>query len=400
MRYIVTMSEHEKSAPPLAPRIALLSIGGFWLLYFVIGSLRSLVVYHDPEGMFGARLLVSILSIGVTAILYLVMRQVPAARLTRAILVAAVLAVPAAALYSTFNWFVFNQVFHMGPRGMGPHHHHGPPPAMDGAAAGDAPPGSLSVSVGRFDAVAGHPAFRDIADQAFNGYFFFIAWLALYLAMCYAAEIGALERHAADLRSSAQAAELRALRYQVNPHFLFNALNALSSLVLSGRNSEAENMIQNLSGFFRSSLTADPARDIPLSFEIELQRLYLDIEAVRFPKRLAVTIDVPEQLGQCCVPGLILQPIVENAVKYGVARARRTVTIRITAREDAGRLALVVEDDGELFPPAAGGTGIGLQNVRDRLAARYAELADCSWEGKSAGGFAVRLNLPVIRDGC
>src|SRR5690606_13935264 len=146
-----------------------------------------------------------------------------------------------------------------------------------------------------------------------------------YLALCYAAAVRGAEREAAGFRAAAQAAELRALRYQVNPHFLFNTLNSLSSLVMTDKKEEAERMIINLATFFRTSLTGDPTEDVPLYEEIRLQRLYLDIETVRFPDRLKVEVDVPDPLRTACVPGLILQPIVENAVKYGVSRARRPV---------------------------------------------------------------------------
>jgi LytS/YehU family sensor histidine kinase len=237
-----------------------------------------------------------------------------------------------------------------------------------------------------------------IADQAVNGYFFFICWATLYLALCYAAEVGALERRAAALRAAAQAAELRALRYQVNPHFLFNTLNSLSSLVLSGKREEAEQMIINLATFFRTSLTGDPTEDVPLAEEIRLQRLYLDIERVRFPERLLVEVDIPYTLNQACIPGLILQPLIENAVKYGVSRVTRPVTIRIAAGEVGGALRLVVEDDGDPVgvDAAEGGTGVGLRNVRDRLRARFGSAARVRWGPRAGGGFAVSMTMPLV----
>jgi LytS/YehU family sensor histidine kinase len=242
---------------------------------------------------------------------------------------------------------------------------------------------------------------EDIADQAANGYFFFASWAALYLALCYAAELGAVERRAAQLQAAAQAAELRALRYQVNPHFLFNTLNSLSSLVMTGKKAAAEQMILNLATFFRTSLTGDPTEDVPLADEIQLQRLYLDIETVRFPDRLVVAIDLPDALRGACVPGLILQPLVENAVKYGVSRSRRPVTIRIRASAINDRLQLTVDDDGEpAGEPEVAGTGVGLRNVRDRLAARDGDAGQSVWAPGPDGGFTVTLALPLVRDGC
>jgi LytS/YehU family sensor histidine kinase len=203
------------------------------------------------------------------------------------------------------------------------------------------------------------------------------------------------------LQAAAQSAELRALRYQVNPHFLFNTLNSLSSLIMTGKGDAAERMILNLATFFRTSLTGDPTEDVPLADEIQLQRLYLDIETVRFPERLIVAIDLPDDLRSACVPGLILQPLVENAVKYGVSRARRPVTIRISARTSAGRLQLVVEDDGEpIGNDGSEGTGVGLRNVRDRLMARYGAAGHSTWTARPEGGFVVTLDMPLVRDGC
>src|SRR3546814_6062489 len=122
-------------------------------------------------------------------------------------------------------------------------------------------------------------------------------------------------------------------RYQVTPHFRFNTLISLSSLIMMNRREEAEAMIMSLSNFYRTSLTGDPLDDVPLSDEVRLQQLYLDIEAIRFPDRLITRIDIPAELMSACVPGLILQPLVENAIKYGVSRTNRPVTITIAAHE-------------------------------------------------------------------
>jgi sensor histidine kinase YesM len=141
-----------------------------------------------------------------------------------------------------------------------------------------------------------------------------------------------------------------------------------------------------------------------LAEEIRLQRLYLDIETVRFPERLIVKIDVPPALLTACVPCLILQPLVENAIKYGVSRSRRPVTLLIRAREDSHSLVLSVEDDGDPLPDGdaerPSGTGTGLRNVRDRLAARFGEASGVRWGARPGGGFAVTLFMPIIRNGC
>ncbi|MEO7689266.1 MAG: histidine kinase [Sphingomonas sp.] len=398
------MPPERQSVTMLAPRTALVSIACFWAFYFTIWSLRSVFLYQGHQmTMLGTRAIVSLGSAGVTVIFYRMMRRVPPGKLGKSIGLALVLAAPAAILYSSFNWFMFSHV------------HDGEPmswhwskdtvrtlptrPRLPGT-----PPAPKPVMVGTMPSKAEDDMtpLHSIADQAGNGYFFFIAWATLYLALSYAAEIGALERRTADLRAAAQSAELRALRYQVNPHFLFNTLNSLSSLVLAGRNKQAEQMIINLATFFRTSLTGDPTEDVPLAEEIRLQRLYLDIERVRFPDRLLASVEMDDALAAACVPGLILQPLVENAVKYAVSRSRRAVTIRIAAWQDASGLSIAVEDDGDAIGPTLGdaSTGVGLRNVRDRLTARFGDLATCRWGPRPAGGFAVTLTLPLVYDGC
>src|SRR5688572_15753671 len=134
---------------------------------------------------------------------------------------------------------------------------------------------------------------------------------------------------------------------------------------MTRRAEEAESMIVNLSTFFRSSLALDPAEDVTLADEIGFQRLYLDIEKIRFPNRLRVETDIPADLAALLVPPLLLQPIVENAIKHGVARSRDPVTVAIRAREDRGRLILIVENDGAPADPdrEERGTGVGIINV-------------------------------------
>jgi LytS/YehU family sensor histidine kinase len=206
------------------------------------------------------------------------------------------------------------------------------------------------------------------------------------------------ERRAAGAEREAREAQLRALRYQVNPHFLFNTLNSLSSLVMARRAEEAETMIVNLSAFFRSSLALDPAEDVTLADEIGYQLLYLDIEKVRFPDRLRVETDIPADLAAARVPPLLLQPIVENAIRHGVARSRDTVHVAIRAREEDGRLILIVENDATPVGPGRDdpGTGVGLVNVCARLAARYAGQADCEHGPLDGGGYRVTISLPLL----
>jgi len=247
---------------------------------------------------------------------------------------------------------------------------------------------------------------RYALDIAVTWLFFFIGWSAFYIAnQAQAAALGA-QRRLADAESAAQAAQVRALRYQVNPHFLFNTLNSLSSLVMTGRSDRAETMLLALSTFFRTSLSLDPSADVSLAEEIDLQRLYLDIEMARFPDRLTVEIDVPTELEQARMPALLLQPIVENAIKYGVSKSRKAVVIRIEARHlDNHRMVLEISNrlkhGGKDELPAATheGTGLGLANVCQRLEARWGGRASCRHGPMSGGGFKVSLTMPVETNG-
>lgn len=244
---------------------------------------------------------------------------------------------------------------------------------------------------------------RLLADTAVVWLFFFIAWSAFYLATQAQAEALGARQRATEAESAARAAQVRALRYQVNPHFLFNTLNSLSSLVMSSRATEAETMILKLSTFFRSSLSLDPTADVSLLEEIALQRLYLDIEKVRFPRRLKVEIDVPKELETARLPALILQPVVENAIKYAVSPTRERVTLRISAREAGpGRIVVDVTNSGrppktEALVDIPEGTGVGLVNVRQRLVARFGEAARVEAGVLAEGGYRVRMTLPLDR---
>lgn len=236
--------------------------------------------------------------------------------------------------------------------------------------------------------------------------FFFLAWGAFYLANQAQAEALGAQRRLADAESAAQAAQVRALRYQVNPHFLFNTLNSLSSLVMTGRTDRAETMLLALSTFFRTSLSLDPSADVSLAEEIDLQRLYLDIEMARFPDRLTVELDVPPDLEQARLPALLLQPIVENAIKYGVSKSRKAVVVRIEARRlDSQRMLLEISNrpkhGGKDELPAATheGTGLGLANVCQRLEARWGARATCRYGPMTGGGFKVSLTIPVETNG-
>ncbi|WP_373489179.1 sensor histidine kinase [Blastomonas sp.] len=365
---------HRSARPQVDQQVALLSILGFWLFYMIIVTLRAVVLdFPAQEELIARRVAVTLFGIVINSLLYLGLRWFEKKPLTPRIIAAFLGAIPAALAISSFNYFVFN--------------------VYD--------PISLFEDNELRDQILKIPPMAVVLEFAISSYYFLMSWAMLYLALSYASEVRAAERRAARFAQAAQQAELRSLRYQVNPHFLFNTLNSLSTLVLRNRPDEAEAMILNLSTFYRTSLTGDPLDDVRLIDEVELQKLYLNIEAVRFPDRLKIEIDMPDAVMSCCVPGLILQPLVENAIKYGVARATRPVTIRLSAREEAGILHITVSDDGDVIPSDADkGSGIGLANVRDRLDARYGSAARLECHTPFEGGFVVDVSLPAVRHDC
>jgi signal transduction histidine kinase len=367
------------SGPRLNPRVAVQTILGFWAFYYVLNTMRMAISYPFEQqlDMMARRLVVVALGIVLTFVLYGVLRRLEGKSLRVLVTTAFLLSIPICAAYATINYAAFYVVspsaYHLEElrkemESLPPEKQHSAPAAI-------------------------------IADTGISWYFFIVAWAVLYVALTYSEKMRQAERNAALYREEAQEAHLRALRYQINPHFLFNTLNSLSTLVLKQHTDEAERMIMNLSTFFRTSLACDPTDDVPLADEIRMQRLYLDIEQVRFPERLSATFDVPDDLAKVRVPSLILQPVVENAIKHGVARSSKSVTITVKARRYNGSLELSVEDNAEPMGAAASrGEGVGLNNVRDRLTARYNGSAACSFGPKPSGGFRVELTMPLHHD--
>jgi hypothetical protein len=356
--------------PQVSARIAALSIGGFWLVYFLLNTLRMMLARaEDQDGLLIRRAAVTLIGAGLTGLLCLLLRRLDGRTLSILVSAAFLASIPVAIAYSAINYLAFYVVL-----------------PLDSVLhdAWDHMGKALSAPL-------------MIAEGATEWYFFVTSWAALYLALSYAAKVRHAERSAAQYRAAAQSAQLRALRYQINPHFLFNTLNSLSTLVLRQRTDEADRMILNLSTFFRTSLTADPTADVPLAEEIRLQRLYLDIERTRFPDRLIAQFDIPAALENASVPALILQPLVENAIRHGVAQSSRPVVIAIRARQAGADLELVVEDDGGCSS-GNGGHGVGLRNVCDRLAARFDGAARCVHGSRPEGGFRVILTIPLSRD--
>ena len=245
-----------------------------------------------------------------------------------------------------------------------------------------------------FDA-GGKGFFADFLYSLMYWFWFYFCWTTAYLALSYSITVQEQERHAAELAVQAQEAQNRALRYQINPHFLFNTLNAIAALVRDAP-ARAEEMVVQLSEFFRRSLAVNPMEDLTLSEEVDLQRLYLNIERTRFPDRLRFDVELDEGTAEARVPALLLQPLVENAVKHGVARSEGATCIRIRARVDGPLLEIVVENDASASGPAANGEKVGLRNVEDRLRSRFGDEASLISSAVD-GGFRNTLRMPLRR---
>jgi hypothetical protein len=227
-------------------------------------------------------------------------------------------------------------------------------------------------------------------------FWYFASVAAVLLVLTYVRDVNEREERISTLQSLAHTAQLRALRNQQNPHFLFNALNSIAALLSRGRVVEAETMTLNLADFLRTTLAVDPRNEITLDEEIKLQKLYLDIEKVRFPDRLNVSLEIPDDLKDALVPSLITQPLIENSVKHAVARSTAPVRISLAAAARDGQLELVVEDDGgnaELEPGK--GTNVGLYNVGERLTVHYGDAACLNSAKAGASGFRNVIQLPL-----
>jgi len=206
------------------------------------------------------------------------------------------------------------------------------------------------------------------------------------------------ELEAKALEAQLQQARLQALRMQLHPHFLFNALNTVAMLIRNGEHQQAVEMTAGLGELLRWSLNENTEQEVTLEHELEFIRRYLALEQIRFSDRLRVEIEVPAELLSALLPNLILQPLVENAVRHGVAQSSSACLVRIVARRANEWLELFVQDDGTGLPngwePAP---GIGLGNTRKRLAQLYGERHELTLQNASPAGVVARLKIPYRR---
>ncbi len=235
------------------------------------------------------------------------------------------------------------------------------------------------------------------------------AWSALYYAINYFLQVEEQADQLSRLENQATSAQLAMLRYQLNPHFLFNTLNSISTLVLLKQTEPANAMLSRLSSFLRYTLANEPTGRVTVAQEVETLKLYLDIEKMRFEDRLRAYFEIDDAAKEGLLPSLLLQPLVENAIKYAVTPQESGADINVIAQLIGPTLRITVSDtgpglqntDGANMVTQAGpvhssdaSTGVGLANIRDRLSQAYGE--DHIFEARSSpeGGFSVIIEIP------
>lgn len=254
----------------------------------------------------------------------------------------------------------------------------------------------------------------DFGGWLFPSLFVFFTWAALYHGIKYyqvlqrqreiLLQMESLQRQEAlkltQAESEARQAQLALLRYQLNPHFLFNTLNSMAALISVGQPDRATKMINKLSDYFRQSLTAEPTKEVLLSEEVATTDLYLEIERIRFADRLSVDIDIDPVTRQLLVPSMILQPLVENSLKHAIGQSEEGGRVRIRSELRAdGALLLTVDDTGAKNSvketTQRKGSGVGLGNTEARLRAFYGRAATIRTSPSDLGGFSVQLQIPA-----
>jgi hypothetical protein len=221
------------------------------------------------------------------------------------------------------------------------------------------------------------------------------ATLGLAYAVNYYVRFRERETRAAQLEAQLTQAQLQALKMQLHPHFLFNTLNGIAGLVRDNRNKAAVDMLVGLSDLLRYTLENAGKQEVPLSEELEFLELYLNIQQMRFPDRLSIELHIAPETLRALVPNLLLQPLVENAIRHGIAPRATRGTVGVRAAHAAEVLQLEVYDDGPGLR-ADGNTrkGIGLTNTRARLAQLYGAAHSFSVTSRAEGGTSVRLSIP------
>jgi two-component system, LytTR family, sensor kinase len=224
------------------------------------------------------------------------------------------------------------------------------------------------------------------------------AWSALYYAINFFVRAEEQQDQMLRLEAQATSAQLTMLRYQLNPHFLFNTLNSISTLVLLKQTEQANAMLSRLSSFLRFTLINEAEAKVPLNQEIETLKLYLEIEKMRFEERLRAKFEIDPTVNDGLVPSLLLQPLVENAIKYAVTPKEEGADITVSAQLVGQKIRITVSDTGPGLQPGQQNsnlsTGVGMANTRERLMQAYGNEQRFKHRIKSTGGFEVVIEMP------
>jgi two-component system LytT family sensor kinase len=352
-------ADHTDSQPPVRRAISARTLklaAVFWLCVLITDSLLWGIAGVDPIASALGKVVLNVFGAMLTLVVTVLLFRLRAASLLLKVAVAFAFSAVAAAIYGGFDILIYLWM---------------------------ARPAEWQFN----STVYGHTLISSTA--------MFFGWSCFYVALVSNDEIRDRDQRLAIAREEAVTAQMRALRYQIHPHFLFNTINSAVGLMEEGASVRAQRMMLSLSAFLRQTLDLDPLKDVRLSEELQLQEDYLEIERERFPDRMEFTIDVEEEALVAFVPNLILQPLIENAVKHGVEPSTGKVGIRITAWRGSGQLAILVEND---LPAAAkfrrpSENPIGLRNVAQRLAARFGD--EASFDARQTDGrFRAEIRLP------
>ncbi|TLU66224.1 sensor histidine kinase [Thalassotalea litorea] len=228
-------------------------------------------------------------------------------------------------------------------------------------------------------------------------FYIMLAWSGLYFGIKYYQMLQQERQKVLTANNMANQAQLKMLRYQLNPHFLFNTLNAISTLILINENKTANAMVTKLSEFLRYSLDKDPMKRVTVTQELTALQLYLDIEKVRFEERLQIKFEIQNNCQNALVPSMILQPLAENAIKYAIAAREEGGTIEVKVSRFANDLQLEINDNGPGAEIVDGNlyreNGVGLANTRERLATLFQEYSLVVSEN-IPNGLKINIRIP------
>lgn len=332
---------------------------GFWTAEFIITLSLWLLVGFNPVDYVPIKLAVSTASIALTAVMSHIIAIIRFRSISLQIFISSIMSIMSSLTISVIDYILFTHY-------------------------------SISVGVG-----------YDLQNFCYTLFFnisLFFGWSCFYIAQMFSVKVRAQERRVAIIREEALTAKVQALYYQINPHFLFNSLNSIIGLIEEGASPQASRMVISLSSFLRRTLERDPLCDLTLGEELTLQSEYLAIEKERFSDRISIVLHVPEELEDALVPSLILQPLVENAVKHGLRYSTGDLKITIAASREGNWLRLSVDnisESGEMHQIIdQSGLGVGLSNVEHRIMARFPEGGSLIAGRIAPDHFRVTLTMP------